>query len=183
VVQASATALPFADGSVDLVASFDMLQCLTLPAARAALAEMRRVLRPGGHLVLNVAAMNLLWGNHSVLAREVHRYGHRELRDRLVEAGFEPLRVTYTNATLFPILAPLRMAQRAFGVAASDEDARAEREIAVPPAPVNAAMSALLRLEAAAVRVVDMPFGSSLLALARAPAGKGNFVAATQGGN
>jgi SAM-dependent methyltransferase len=168
IAQASATALPFADGSADLVVSFDMLQCLPVAAARLAVAEMRRVLRPGGHLILNVAAMNVLWGNHSVLAREVHRYSRHELRDLLTGAGFEPLRVTYTNATLFPILAPLRMMQRAMGVASSDQDARAEREIAVPPRPVNAAMTALLRLEAAALRVVDMPFGSSLLVLARA---------------
>jgi SAM-dependent methyltransferase len=178
IAQASAAALPFADASVDVVVSFDMLQCLPVPAARAALAEMRRVLRPGGHLVLNVAAMNILWGNHSVLAHEVHRYGRRELRDLLQEAGFEPLRVTYTNATLFPILAPLRIVQRALGVAASDEDAKAEREIAVPAAPVNAAMTALLWLEAAALRVTNMPFGSSLLALARAP--EPIFVAATR---
>jgi hypothetical protein len=39
----------------------------------------------------------------------------------------------------------------------------------VPPAPVNATLSAVLGLEATALRVVNMPFGSSLLALARRP--------------
>jgi ubiquinone/menaquinone biosynthesis C-methylase UbiE len=167
VAQATAEALPFPDAEFDLVTSFDMLQCVPDAQEPAAFAEIRRVLRPGGHAVLNVAAMNILWGNHSVLAREVRRYSKRELRDRLVVAGLEPLRITYTNATLFPILAPLRIAQRAMGLATSDADAKAAQEVAIPPRPINNALSALLRLEARAVRTINMPFGSSLLAVAR----------------
>lgn len=167
VAQATANALPFQDGSFDLVTSFDMLQCLPDSAERMAFAEIRRVLRPGGHAVLNVAAMDVLWGNHSILAHEVRRYSRRRLRDRLVAAGLQPVRITYTNATLFPVLAPLRIAQRALGLATSDADAKAEQEVTIPPKPVNAALTALLRLEALAVRRIDMPFGSSLLAVAR----------------
>ncbi len=167
VARASADALPFADATFDLVTSFDMLQCLPDAAERGAFAEMHRVLKPGGHAVLNVAAMDILWGNHSILAHEVRRYSKRELRERLLAAGLQPLRITYTNATLFPILAPLRITQRAIGLAASDADARAEQEVALPSRPVNAVMTGLLRLEAAAVRAIDMPFGSSLLAVAK----------------
>ena len=43
-------------------------------------------------------------------------------------------------------------------------------EITVPAAPVNAALSALLSVEAGIQRAVTMPFGSSLLCLARKPA-------------
>lgn len=50
VVQANALALPFADGSFDVVVSFKVLP--HVPEIRAALAEMARVIRPGGHLVL-----------------------------------------------------------------------------------------------------------------------------------
>ena len=90
------------------------------------------------------------------------------LMERLLAAGFQVLRLTYTNATLFPIVAAVRLAQRATGVAASDADEAAAREIAIPPAPVNAFLSGLLTAEAALVRGVNMPFGSSLAALARA---------------
>jgi hypothetical protein len=55
------------------------------------------------------------------------------------------------------------------GLAASDADAEAIREIAIPPAPVNALLGRLLSLEARVVRAVPMPFGSSVMALARAP--------------
>lgn len=167
IAQASADALPFPDASFDLVTSFDMLQCVPDTAEGAAFAEIRRVLRPGGHAVLNVAAMNVLWGNHSILAHEVRRYSRAELRAKLRAAGLVPVRVTYTNATLFPILAPLRIVQRMRGLATSDSDPSAAVESGVPPAAINLALTALLRLEAAAVRFVNMPFGSSLMAIAK----------------
>jgi ubiquinone/menaquinone biosynthesis C-methylase UbiE len=50
VVLGSATQLPFADASFDLVCSFKVLA--HVPDIRAALAEIARVTRPGGHMVL-----------------------------------------------------------------------------------------------------------------------------------
>ena len=43
----------------------------------------------------------------------------------------------------------------------------------VPPAPVNAALAGLLRLESWWLRVGRNPFGSSLLCLARKPRATG----------
>lgn len=167
IAQASADALPFPDATFDLVTSFDMLQCIPDPAESTAFAEIARVLRPGGHAVITVAALKMLWGNHSVLSHEVRRYSRGELRQKLARASLKPVRVTYTNATLFPILAPLRMIERMRGLATSDQDVKAATESNVPSWPVNAALTGLLQLEAAAVHVVNMPFGSSLLAVAR----------------
>jgi hypothetical protein len=69
--------------------------------------------------------------------------------------------MTYTNATIAPIVAGVRLLQRVTGHEESHQ------EISIPPAPVNAALTGLLALEAAVIRYIDMPFGSSLLALAR----------------
>jgi ubiquinone/menaquinone biosynthesis C-methylase UbiE len=164
VAQASAVALPFESESFDLVTSFDVIYALPDAAEAAAVAEMFRVLRPGGRLVINVAAMALLTGNHSVLSGEVRRYSRASLAGRLSAAGFEIRRMSYTNATIMPIVAAVRLLQRLSGHVES------AREISIPPSPVNAALSAALRVEAAALRVVNMPFGSSLLALAERPA-------------
>ena len=161
VAQASAALLPFGGESFDVVTSFDVIYGLEDKDERAALREMFRVLRPGGHLVLNVAAMPMLTGNHSVLGGEVRRYSRAVLADRLTQAGFTVRRLTYTNAAIFPLVATVRLLQRVSGHKES------ENEISIPFAPVNAALSAALAVEAAALRVVNMPFGSSLLALAR----------------
>lgn len=161
VARASATRLPFADARFDVVTSFDVIYALGDDDEAAALREMARVLRPGGHLVINVAAMDLLKGNHSVLAGEVRRYSRASLAERLHRNGFEIRRMTYTNASILPLVAGVRLLQRVTGHQESHE------EIDIPARPINAALSALLAIEAAALRVTNMPFGSSLLALAR----------------
>jgi ubiquinone/menaquinone biosynthesis C-methylase UbiE len=163
VAQATAAVLPFANARFDIVTSFDVIYALSDRDEQAAMGEMFRVLKPGGHLVLNAAAMELLKGNHSVLALEVRRYSRRSLRERLDRAGFRVRRMSYTNATILPAVAGVRLLQRVSGHEESDE------EISIPPAPVNLALTAALTIEAAVVRFVDMPFGSSLMALAQKP--------------
>ena len=161
VAQASATTLPFPDAAFDVVTSFDVIYALTDADEAAALSEVSRVLKPRGRLVINVAAMDLLKGNHSVLAGEVRRYSRESLRRRLRAHGFEVERITYTNATILPVVAGVRLLQRLSG------HEETQQEISIPAAPINAALNGALALEAAALRVVNMPFGSSLLALAR----------------
>ena len=143
--------------------SFDVIYALEDDAEAATLGEMFRVLRPGGYLVLNAAAMDLLKGNHSVLANEVRRYSRATLTDKLTRAGFTVRRMSYTNATILPVVAAVRLLQRVSGHEES------QQEISIPPAPINAALTAALSVEAALVRVVNMPFGSSLMALAQRP--------------
>jgi SAM-dependent methyltransferase len=164
VARASAASLPFPTETFDLVTSFDVLYAFDDQLERAALDEAFRVLRPGGHLLVNVAALKALVGNHSVLGGEVRRYSRTELRDHLARTGFEVRRITYTNFSLLPIVATVRLLQRVAGHRESD------RELAVPVSPVNAALSGALAVEAAALKLVNMPLGSSLLALARKPA-------------
>ena len=163
VAQATVAHLPFSDASFDLATSFDVLYALPSHVERAAIAEMFRILRPGGHLLVNVAALEALRGNHSILSGEVRRYSRGSLRSALEAAGFRVVRSTYTNLSILPLVAAVRFGQRLTGHVESQE------EIAVPASPINAALSALLAIEAAAARIVDMPIGSSLLALAQKP--------------
>ena len=163
VAQASATELPFPGEAFDVVSSFDVVYALPDDAEKAAFAEMFRVLKPGGHLVLNVAALPALRGNHSVLGGEVRRYTKGRMRWALERAGFTVERLTYTNFSILPIVATTRWFQR---LAGHKESAA---EISVPAAPINAALTAVLAVESLALKVVDMPLGSSVLTLARKP--------------
>jgi len=166
VARARVTAIPFADAAFDVVTSFDVLYALTEDDARRAMSEMARVLKPGGTLIVNVAALDILRGGHAVLAEELRRYDRRMLTDAVTEAGLRTIRLTYTNASLFPVILAARVLQR---VAGMDTPKETGREISVPPAPVNAVLDAILTFEACALRAIDMPFGSSLLCAARKP--------------
>jgi SAM-dependent methyltransferase len=164
LARASVAAIPFADEAFDVVTSFDVLYALSADDAQRAVGEMARVLKPGGTLIVNVAALDVLRGGHAVLAEELRRYDRRMLAAELEAAALKPVRMTYTNAALFPLVLAARVTQRAAGM---NTPAQTGREIAVPPRPVNAALDALLALEARLVRVTDLPFGSSLLCAAR----------------
>ncbi len=169
LVRASVAAAPFRDASFDLVTSFDVLYSLPEAIEHAALVEMYRLLRPGGHALVNVAAMESLRGDHSVLSREIRRYSRDLLRSRMTTVGFEVERLTYAFASLYLPMWIARTWQRRRGLR-GEEDAATQHEIAVPFAPANALLTALVRLEAVWLRRLDMPFGSSLICLARKPA-------------
>jgi SAM-dependent methyltransferase len=96
VVGACALALPLDAGSVDLVVAEDLLQHLPAGADGRALAEMARVLRPGGCLYLrtNAPAVPVLEGR----AAGIRRYRARDLAARLAGAGFAVLRLGRLNA-------------------------------------------------------------------------------------
>jgi ubiquinone/menaquinone biosynthesis C-methylase UbiE len=131
---------------------------------RHAIAEMFRVLEPGGTVIVNVAAIDALRGNHSVLSGEVRRYSRADLSRRLQAAGFQIRHATYTNFSILPMVAAVRLKQRLSGAHVESQD-----EITVPPAAVNTILSGLLAVEATALRVVNMPIGSSLLVVAVKP--------------
>jgi SAM-dependent methyltransferase len=159
LLRADATSIPFASERFDLVTSFDMLQCV--PNDGAAFAEVARVLRPGGHFVGNVAAMEILHGDHSVLSNEVRRYSRKGLTAALEAARLKPLVVHYAFGSVFPLVLAVRVMQRMRGARATGQ------EITVPAAPVNGLLTALVAAEASVARLVPMPFGSSLVFLAQ----------------
>ena len=166
IARASITRIPFPDAVFDVVTVFDVLYSLSEEQESAAVQEVFRVLRPDGSLIVNVAALRILRGSHSVFGAELRRSTRRRLRALLSRYGFDVVRLTYTNFVLFPLMLAVRTAQRAMGLATPEE---AGVDIAVPPALFNDTLAGLLQLEAHALRRVDMPIGSSLLCVARRP--------------
>ena len=166
LVQGNVTALPFAAEAFDALVSMDVIVHLPRGEEGGALAEFARVLRPGGLLVLRVAALDILRSRHSAFAHERQRYTRDRLVASLKLAGFDIDRATYLNSLLMPVALfkfrvwePLTNAPPASGV-----------EIA-PGAKAGALDKLLylpLRAEAAWVgRGGSFPLGQSLLVLAR----------------
>jgi SAM-dependent methyltransferase len=159
IVQASATALPFAGAAFDAVVAADMLYHLDDDVA--ALRECLRVLRPGGTLVVNVPAHRWLWSYHDVTVHGRRRYVRRELAAKLREAGFELLRLTHWN--LLPL--PLVIVRRKLL-----PPPRSGSDVRLYPRPVEAAFRGLMAVERGWMRRVgDLPAGSSILAIATKP--------------
>lgn len=168
VLLASALDLPAPEASVSLVVTLDVLQHLPLGGGDlAALAEMRRVLVPGGLLLIRTNAQAFPAADDDDGA-SFHKYEPGELRAKLVRAGFDVLRLSRINALLGLAEIPRELrARRAAG------DAGYHGLLATPGAPGRAdrLKERWLRLEGRAVAAgVQLPLGRTLLALCRAPA-------------
>jgi ubiquinone/menaquinone biosynthesis C-methylase UbiE len=164
LVRADMEHMPFTSGSFDLATSFDVVQ--SLPDDRKALREMARVLKPGGYVVLNVTALELLRGDHSDVWSELRRYTPQTAARLIEDAGLQVARITYLFASLVPLMLAVRRVQRMLRPFRAP---RGDSDLAVPPAPVNAILTGLVNGEAALARRVAMPFGSSLLVVAKKP--------------
>ncbi len=164
VAKGDVTRIPIASDSCDVVASFDVLQCV--PNDQAALREMARVVRPGGVVLLTLAALEVLSGDHAEVWNEVRRYSPELVRQRVSEAGLRLEHVSFMFGSLFPMMLCSRVLQR---LTRRFRTVRDDIEIAVPPSPVNSVLSVVVRAEAALAGRLSFPFGSSLLVVARKP--------------
>jgi ubiquinone/menaquinone biosynthesis C-methylase UbiE len=164
VVRADITRIPFASATFDVATSFDVLQMVE--ADGQALREMARIVRPGGAVVLTLAALDFLRGDHAISWNEVRRYTPARARRLLGLAGLRAERVRFLFASVFPVIAAARLTQR---VLRPFRGVRDDLDMSVPAAPINAALTALVTAEAALARRIRMPIGSSLLVVARKP--------------
>ncbi|RJT42365.1 class I SAM-dependent methyltransferase [Mesorhizobium waimense] len=150
--------IPVAPQSCDLVCLFDVLEHVA--EDEASLTAIRQMLKPGGRVILTVPAHQWLWSTHDVGLHHMRRYSRNLLRERIDKAGFTIDRLSYTNATLFPVAALARLMDRV------RKPARPAGH-ATPPKPINAAMKAVFSAEGRIVPNATLPFGVSLLAVFR----------------
>lgn len=154
--------LPFADGSFDIVIAMDVLE--HLDDDLKGLAALRRVLRPGGLLLVTVPAYGFLWSEHDEALKHRRRYTAHELRNKMTIVDLKVARSSYfITALFFPILA-LRIHQGLF-----KKSAYPQTSIRVLPAWINSVLIGVLHVERWVHRIVNLPFGVSVVLTAQKP--------------
>jgi SAM-dependent methyltransferase len=157
-VQADAGIMPFRTATFDLVLAHDLLEQQGLNP-EGVLQEMRRVLRPKGHLLARVPAHPWLYGPRDPDWGGARRYRRAEFKTLIQGAGFSIRRLTFANSFIFPFAATVRLGVRA-GLLSDDPLWLAK--------PFGSVLSKLLGAEARWLRTRDLPIGLSLVCLAEA---------------
>jgi SAM-dependent methyltransferase len=159
VVLGNVEELPFGQDAFDLVTALDLLEHVAAPKA---LAEIYRVLKPGGYAVINVPAYQFLWSGHDRALGHRQRYVAIKMKRLLKGQGFRVLKISYWNTFLFPFIAGIRLIKSwTRGKTGPETDNYGFGPV------VNGWLTSLLQTEAKIIRHVNLPFGVSLVCVAQ----------------
>jgi len=165
LIQMDARCIPFR-GEFDVAGAFDVIE--HIEDDRAVLRALREALAPGGGLLLTVPQHPFLWSEYDVHARHVRRYRAADLRAKVVEAGFEIVKMTSFVTLLLPLMTASRLAPQK---SRAGYDPLAELRIAPW---LNWTLEKVLDFERLLIRAgVTFPAGGSLLVVARRKNGNG----------
>jgi SAM-dependent methyltransferase len=142
----------------DLICLFDVLE--HIEEDEVSLAKLALLLKPNGSLLVTVPAYQWMWGPHDVHLHHKRRYSRRRLSTGCVKAGLSVTSMSHFNTLLFPLAVLGRMLEKF--------TRRKSAATQLPPAPINALLTFIFALERHLLSHVPLPFGLSLLLLAKA---------------
>ena len=157
-VRADLQALPLADASFDHVIAITVLY--TVEDDEQAMAELARVLRPGGAAVFVEPAFESLRRAHDTTVHSRRRYRREQLAALATAAGLHARRTTYAYAFLTPPAAALSILDRLRPSTAGESESDVERRT------LDAAFAPMARAERKLLRRHDLPVGTSAIVLA-----------------
>ena len=152
--------LPFAPESFDLIAAFDVIE--HVDEDQASVTALAALLKPGGYMATTVPAHPWMWSAHDALHHHKRRYTLSPYRKLFETAGLEVVKASPFNTLLFPPIAAVRLIKSLLKAKGADDDA-------MPPRPINALLAGLFGAELGWLKHAPLPFGVSILLLARRP--------------
>ncbi len=147
------------DGKFDLIALLDVLEHVA--DDRGALAAIRRMLKPGGALLVTVPINKWMWTAHDEAHHHHRRYAPAEIAALAREAGLGVQLLSPFNSLLFPPIAAVRLLGKLTGKESADDR--------MPSAMVNGLFKTIFGLEKHLLGRLPLPFGVSLVAVLRNP--------------
>lgn len=144
----------------DLVVAFDVIEHVNEDLE--SLKRLRSLLKADGIMVLTVPAFPFLWSHHDEIHHHCRRYTRAQLDTIMRKAGFEVEYLSYYNSLLFPFVAGVRIIKNLLGIRDNYDDS-------ITPPGLNSALHKIFSAERYWIGKFSIPFGISLLAVARNP--------------
>lgn len=162
LARADVQRMPYKSQSFDLIFILDVLSHRTIASDLDALRDAYHVLKRGGFLLVSDSAFNFLWSRHDQAFHIRQRYTCEGMRQKLVEAGFEVVKTSYFNFFLFVPIIIFRFWDKLW----QGDDVPVSHLNRVNSV-VNSLLFHIFKAEAPLLRRIRLPFGSSLLCVAK----------------
>lgn len=160
IKKASVEKIPFKDNRFDAVVSIDVLYHKEVKSDLAALIEFKRVLKPGGIVIIKNPAHNWLRGSHDIIIHTKRRYNKKEFKTKLDKAGLKIIKLSYINLTFFPLAILKRLTE-------SILKTKPESDVQHLPKGINKLFINIYNMETRFLTKGEIPFGLSLFAVAK----------------
>jgi SAM-dependent methyltransferase len=148
---------PLPDNSLDGVVALNVLEHIDME--ETALANIFRVLKPGGVAHIEVPAGKGLYDFYDEVLMHHRRYGRVELIQKCKKAGFHLRRAFGIGWTLYPIFYAAKKRNRVLGKRLSVAEKKSLVANAIQKTGVSRIIKSLLRFESAIGRRLTFPFG------------------------
>jgi len=142
----------------DLITMFDVLEHVDNDVE--GLKKISELLAPGGIAVLTVPAFDYLWSEHDEILHHKRRYSIKQLKKIITDIdGLEMLKISYFNLFLFLPAFAVRLIKKIFNLKTGKADDFHGGKI------INFLLSAIFSAEKYLLRITDLPFGLSIVAV------------------
>ncbi|NEO87019.1 MAG: class I SAM-dependent methyltransferase [Spirulina sp. SIO3F2] len=156
VLKGDACALPFPDNTFDVVFATDIIE--HIDDDDQAIAEIHRVLKSQGIVIIMVPAFQILWGLQDRISHHKRRYRRRQILLKIQAAGFSIVESTFFNYLLFfPIWAARKL------IDGLQLNVKNENELT--PGLTNTILTWIFALDVTLAPWLNLPFGVSILAV------------------
>lgn len=161
LIRISAERTGLKSNSFSLIVAFGLIE--HLDEDRLFLAEMRRILKEGGHLVILTSAFQFLWSSHDEMVHHKRRYTRGSLKKMMEKEGFRVNKISYVNSFLFPAITTVRFFQRCF----DSRNRPGENFLGITKVSplANAIFYKILQTETKILNYIDLPFGVGIVSV------------------
>ena len=149
----------------DTICCFDVMEHINND--EKAIKNIFNSMKTGGYLFLTVPAFKTIFGPHDIALEHVRRYNKKEIKNKILVAGFEIYKIGYWNFLLFPLEALYRIFKK---ILAKFINIKNQSENKTPPIIINDLLFLLLNIDNFFIKKnIHPPFGLSLYCIAKKP--------------